>query len=65
MPYVITQSEKPIVTDLDEIDIMIDTETEEAHCFKSYEDASLYLMYQGVRQFSGIFPFNINIVRLQ
>ena len=65
MSYVITQSNNYIVKDLNEIDVMLDTDTEEAHFFKTYEEASLYLMYQGIRQISGDFPFNISIVRLQ
>lgn len=65
MSYVITQSDTIFVKDLDEIDIMTDPDTEEASCFETYEEAAMYLMYMGVRQLSGSFPFNINIARLQ
>ena len=56
---------RPNNKDLDEIDIMTDPDTEEASCFETYEEAAMYLMYMGIRQLSGSFPFNINIARLQ
>jgi|TARA_R110000823_G_scaffold293731_1_gene412609 hypothetical protein len=65
MSYIITQAQENIVEDVDDIDLMIDEEEESAYTFASYEEAAAYLMCHGIREFSGGFPFNIKIERLQ
>ena len=65
MSYIITQSDGVYIKDLANIDVMIDSDTDEACCFATYEEAATHLMYLGIRLVHGGFPFNINIVRLQ
>ena len=65
MSYIITQSGTVFVKDISDIDVMVDSDTDESCCFATYEEAAIHLMYHGIRKISGGFPFNINIVRLQ
>jgi|TARA_R110000824_G_scaffold7216_1_gene32629 hypothetical protein len=65
MSYIITQAQEDIVEDVSDIDLMIDEAEEIVYTFKSYEEASAYLMCHGIRELSGGFPFNIKIERLQ
>ena len=65
MSYIITQSGTVFVKDISDIDVMVDSDTDEACCFATYEEAATHLMYHGIREVLGSFPFNINIVRLQ
>ena len=65
MSYIITQAQENIVEDVDDIDLMIDEEEESVYTFNSYEEAAAYLMCHGIKEFSGGFPFNIKIERLQ
>tara|TARA_R110000868_G_C10426867_1_gene723904 strand:- start:278 stop:496 length:219 start_codon:yes stop_codon:yes gene_type:complete len=66
MSYVITQSVSNGVKDLEDIDVMLDQETDQyVVTFDSYLEASSYLRQNGMREDCGSFPFNIKIERLQ
>jgi len=66
MSYVITQSVSNGVKDLEDIDVMLDQETDQyVVTFDSYSEASSYLKQHGMREECGRFPFNIKIERLQ
>ena len=65
MSYIITQAQEDVIESVDDIDLMIDEDEEEVYTFKSYEEASAYLMCHGIKELSGGFPFNIRIERLQ
>ena len=49
MSYIITQSDGVYIKDLANIDVMIDSDTDEACCFATYEEAATHLMYHGIR----------------
>tara|TARA_R110000772_G_scaffold12950_1_gene38808 strand:- start:252 stop:449 length:198 start_codon:yes stop_codon:yes gene_type:complete len=65
MGFIITQSETPQVSDLNNIDVMISLTDEEIHIFDTYRDAQEYLMLYGIRELRGGFPFNIKIENIQ
>jgi hypothetical protein len=63
--YIITQSDYAFISDISEIDVMIDDFTNKVCVFDSEREAALCLLNDGIMPHNGSYPSHIRIERMQ